>query len=298
MSDPLRSRLSLFTGKGGVGKSTVVAAIAVEASRRGMRPLVVELGHRASMQAIFESGDIGYAPVEVAPGVHACNVDLERAFADYVRAHVPVGPLARRIAKSPTLRRLLEAAPAVAEVLTLARIEALLAEPWHPILVDFDATGHALMFLELPHVFASLADAGPVRRLLDSFAALLADQAHTRLHVVTRPGKLPVQETLELCARLTRERAIPLGTLFVNHVPSPPRVSEPVLDELRRRIADPALACELALCARALEERRAIERELARLCALPLPSVRLPHLRGPIDRAALAALGRAAGGSA
>ena len=86
MSDPFASRLSLFTGKGGVGKSTVVAAVALEARRRGLRPLVVELGHRASMQSIFGAGRIGHAPTEVAPGVHASNVDLEHALADYVAA--------------------------------------------------------------------------------------------------------------------------------------------------------------------------------------------------------------------
>jgi len=308
VSDPFASRLSLFTGKGGVGKSTVVAAVALEARRRGMRPLIVELGHRASMQAIFGGRGaqaIGHAPTEVAPGVHASNVDLEHALADYVAAHVPSGALARRIARSPMLRRFLGAAPAVAEVLTLARLEALLDERergaprWHPLLVDFDATGHALMFLELPRVFESLVgDGGPVRRLLDSFAALLSDRAHTRLHVVTRPGKLPIQETLELCARLAAEHAVPLGTLFVNHVPSPPPIDEPLLEALRARITAPAVACDLALAKRALSDERAVARELARLEVLALPTVRLPHLTGPIDAGALAMLGRAAGATA
>jgi hypothetical protein len=305
VSDPFTRRLSLFTGKGGVGKSTVVAALALEARRRGMRPLVIELGHRASMQSIFGAGPIGHAPREVAPGVHASNIDLERALADYVAAHVPSGALARRIARSPMLGRFLGAAPAVGEVLTLARIEALLREEergaprWHPLLVDLDATGHALMFLELPRVFESLAgDAGPVRRLLDSFAALLADRAHTRLHVVTRPGKLPIQETLELCRRLEAEHAVPLGTLFVNHAPSAPAIDEALLEALRARVREPTAACDLALAQRALADARALTRGLARLTALALPTVRLPHIAEPIDTDALATLGRAAGATA
>ncbi len=307
-ADPFTARLSLFTGKGGVGKSTVAAAVAMEASRRGMRPLVVELGHRASMQAIFGVASVGHDPVEVAPGVHATNVDLERTLADYVRAHVPVRAVANRIAKSRSLRRFFDAAPAVAEVLTLWRIEQLLAEVdaagaprWDPVLVDFDATGHALMFLELPHVFHGLVPAGPIRTLLDSFSALLSDRERTRLHLVTIPGRLPVQETLELCERLTAEHAVPLGTLFVNQVPPPPLPprAEPIVGALLDH-ADPssALADDVALARRAAVAHRARRAELSRLEACPLRRVELPRLRGPIDGRALARLGREAGGAA
>jgi anion-transporting ArsA/GET3 family ATPase len=305
-ADPFTPRLSLFTGKGGVGKSTVAAAIAMEASRRGLRPLVVELGHRASMQAIFGVPRVGHDPIEVAPGVHATNIDLDRTLADYVREQVPVRALASRIARSRSLERFFEAAPAVAEVLTLHRIEQLLAEMgakgqprWHPVLVDFDATGHALMFLELPHVFHGLVPAGPLRALLDSFAALLSDRAHTRLHLVTIPGHLPVQETLELCARLEREHAVPLGTLFVNQVPPPPLPprAEASIDAILTRV-DPAspLGDDLALARRAAHAHHVRRAELARLDALRLPRIELPHLRGALDPRALAHLGRCAGG--
>jgi arsenite-transporting ATPase len=304
LADPWSSRLSLFTGKGGVGKSTVVAAVAIEAARRGLSPLVVELGHRASMQAIFGVSTVGHEPTLVAPGVHASNVDLDHTLGEYIARHVPVRPLARRLAQSPSLRRFFEAAPAVPEVLTLWRLEQLLEDEapdgtprWHPVLVDFDATGHALMFLELPHVFEGLVSAGPVRGLLDSFAALLSDRTRTRLHLVTLPGRLPVQETLELAQRLRTEHAVPLGTLFVNQVPEPPLPlgAGPLLDALRPRARHPGLAADLALASRAQARHEGMRAELARLDALPLPRVELPDLRGPLDPRALGILGRAAG---
>src|SRR5688500_14392327 len=102
--DVFTAPLSLFTGKGGVGKSTVVAAVAVEAARRGKRPLIVELGHRASMQAIFGAATFGHAAREVAPGVHASSFDLGTALGEYAAEHAPA-PIARRIAKSASLRR-------------------------------------------------------------------------------------------------------------------------------------------------------------------------------------------------
>ncbi len=297
-------RLSLFTGKGGVGKSTLVAALAVEAARRGLSPLVIELGHRASMQAVFGVASIGHAPVEVAPGVHATNVDLDRALIEYVEAHVPVRAIARRITKSASLRRFFEAAPAVAEVLTLWRIERLLAEEldgrprFSPVLVDLDATGHALMFLELENVFAGLVDPGPMRTLLDSFAALLSDRERTRLHVVTLPGRLPITETIELVRRLEAEHAVPLGALFVNRVrPAPLEAdAEPILRSLLERATHPGLREDLALLRAELESARAVRTELGRLDALRLPTIELPQLRGAIDARALETLGRIAGG--
>lgn len=305
MRDVWDARLSLFTGKGGVGKSTLVAALAIEAARRGRRPLIVELGHRASMQAIFEAPTIGHHPVEVAPGVHATNIELDRALAEYVDAHVPVRAVARRIRESPFLARFFEAAPAVAEVLTLFRIERLLAEAddggaprWSPVLVDLDATGHALMFLELGNVFAGLATGGPVRTLLDSFAALLSDRERTRLHVVTLPGRLPITETIELVVRLEREHAVPLGTIFVNRVRPAPIApeAEPILAELLARASHAALREDLTLLAAATARHAAVQRELARLDALPLARVTLPELRPPIDPRSLGVLGRIAGG--
>lgn len=291
-----------------MGKSTVVAALALEAGRRGLRPLVVELGHRASMQAVFGVAHVGHAPVEVAPGVHATNIDLDQALQDYVAEHVPFEALARRISRSESLGRFFEAAPAVGEVLTLQRLEQLLAQTdeagrprFDPILVDFDATGHALMFLELPRVFEGLVPRGPVRRLLDSFAALLSDDALTRLHLVTLPGRLPVQETLELHERIRREHAVRLGTLFVNRVPAPPLPpgTEEDLERLRARIADDtAVGADLALLAREQRRRVGLRAQVRRLDALALPRVELPEVPGPLGRDTLARLGRVAAGEA
>ncbi|MGF1466170.1 MAG: ArsA family ATPase [Sandaracinaceae bacterium] len=307
--EPLAYRLSLFTGKGGVGKSTLVAALALEAARRGMRPLVVELGHRASMAAILGRPSVDYEPTEVAPGVHAANIDLERALADYVQKHVPVAPLARRIAASRSLQRFFYAAPAVSEVLTLDRLETLLAEGgeerprFHPVLLDFDATGHALMFLTLPQVFEGLVPSGPLRRLLDAFSTLLTDRERTRLHLVTLPGRLPVQETLELHERLAAHHPdVPLGTVFLNRCPAPslPAPLHPVLDAVlaARDRCPPDVREDLALLSAACRADTRRRAQIARLDALPLPRRTLPDLGpGPLGLDDLAALGLAAGGS-
>lgn len=291
--DPFATRLSLFTGKGGVGKTTVVAALATEAARRGRRPLIVELGHRASMQAVFGVPSIGHTPVEVSAGVFATNIDLDAALRHYIADHVPIAALAARIAESQSMARFFEAAPAVGEVLTLQRLEQLLEGPWDPVLVDFDATGHALMFLELPRVFDGLVSDGPVHRLLESFARLLSDPERTALHLVTLAAALPVQETVELYRTLRDEHAVRRGMLFVNRVPAAPSSSTDDIARWLERLPEthPATT-DLALLAAQHRHHARAESQLDRLRAeVDMPLVPLPEQ----SRLDLEALGRLAG---
>lgn len=302
--DPFARRVQLFTGKGGVGKSTIVAAMAVEAARRGHRPLIVELGHRASMEEILGARRIGYEPREVAPGVHALNVEFDASIRDYLVAHVKVRAVVDRVTRSTTLRRFFQAAPAVAEVATLHKLDSLERDrrrfrpAWHPIYVDLDATGHALMFLELPRVFDGIARAGPLRRALDRLTALLEDRDRTELHLVTLPADLPVQETIELHAALTERRGVRLGWVVVNGVPEPaldPRSlgQLEVLEARARRAGARSLLADAALARRAAREHARALRLIRRLeDAIRLPSVQIPRLAAaPRTIEALGSLG-------
>ena len=289
--DPFGHRLQLFTGKGGVGKSTVVAAMALRAAAQGHRPLVVELGHRATMESLF-GVPVGYEPREVGGGVSAMNMALEDALLDYVAGQVRVRRLAGRIVSNPTLARFFRAAPAVAEVVTLHKLAQLVAAgEHHPIFVDLDATGHALMFLALPEVFEGLATAGPLRAVLERTTTLLRDHERTVLHLVTVPAPLPIQETRELYAKLKADARVRLGALIVNRVPRRPLAAseEVALDALGEEAApDVALARRqlrrVARAARAVEELRTLGPPL-----LPLPE--LPPFEGERAPAALAQLG-------
>lgn len=295
--DPYRHRVQLFTGKGGVGKSSVVAAHALASARAGFRPLVVELGHRATMESIFGGATIGYEPTAVGDGVHACNLTLEEALIDYVREQVKVRTIARRIARQATLKRFFEAAPAVNEVVALRRLARLAEGEFHPVLVDLDATGHALMFLGLADVFEGLVGAGPLKAILDATTSLLRDEARTVLHLVTLPAELPARETAQLYARLSAERRVGLGALVINRFPEA-RFDDGDRLALDRLAESPALRPDVALAER---ELRRFEHAVAQVDVLrrgvPLPAAVLserPSLRralGGAEREALAALG-------
>ena len=307
----LDRRLLLFTGKGGVGKSTVVAALAVEAASRGKRPLIVELGHRASMRTIFAAPELGHAPRPVGEGreIWAANLDFEEALVDYVVEHARFlgRSAARTITGNRALHGLFRAAPAVRETVMLNKLrlferhETRGRPTWGPILVDLDATGHALMLLDMPQILDGLLADGPLRGLVEVLTGLFTDPARTLLNLVTLPAEVPVQETLELYARLDRGRGVQLGAVFVNQVPRPPlrRELRPLLPGLARLAADAglrALACDLELAARALAQEAQVRELVVRLRdALRVPLSLLPRLdvhgRGI---PALQTLGRAA----
>ena len=318
--DPLRHlldrRLLLFTGKGGVGKSTVVAALAVEAAARGLRPLIVELGHRATMQGIFAAGganhgapEIGHDPVPVTADrtIWAANLDLETSIVDYVADQVKLRSVARAIASNRALQGLFRAAPAVREIVTLNKLRLFeravtRGRPtWGPILVDLDATGHALMLLEMPRMIGELLADGPLRGLVDALTGLFTDPTRTLLNLVTLPSEIPVQETLELYQRLRRDHGVPLGALFVNDVAPRAIASElrpylPELAELAQRERLPELAADVQLAGQAIARDELVLALVARLqreADLPLALLpRLaPHEHGLVG---LQRLGRAA----
>jgi arsenite-transporting ATPase len=226
------TRLQLVTGKGGVGKSTVAAALALASARRGLRSLVVEFGDRASMQDVLDSGPIGPVPARVAPGVWAMTLQFGQMLREYVTEHVPLPALAERLLGHAGLDRFLRASPGVAEALALDALGRLAlgrrGEPprFDRVFVDLDATGHALMLLEVPKVLDELLGMGPLRRTLARTSFVLGNRELARLHLVTVPEALAVQETLELYHRLRATASVQLGALVVNQVPVEPFTSD------------------------------------------------------------------------
>jgi anion-transporting ArsA/GET3 family ATPase len=295
----------MFTGKGGVGKTTVVASLALALAEAGRRPLIVEMGHRASMEAVFDAGEIHYEPRQIGPGVWAMNLDFESGLYEYMLEHVRVRRVVKAIMKSKPLQRFFHAAPSVSEVAILNKLANLEAEQdeqgrprWDPILVDLDATGHAIMLLNLPSVLDGLIGDGPMRALVDGFSELLSDPKRSVLHLVTLPRELPAQETAQLFNRLSRHHDVPLGVLFVNKVPRAPLPARgaSILRALERRArtANREDALEAVTVARRAQTRHAGARSMITklLQAVALPLVEVAHVPGRVELQRLTELGR------
>jgi anion-transporting ArsA/GET3 family ATPase len=291
----LDRRLLFFTGKGGVGKSTVAAAVALLAAERGKKVLLVEVDAKGNLTSLLDHGPVGFDPVAVHPGVHAMQMRTDASLREYLKLHVRVpvlggvGPLAN------VLEFVANAAPGVKEILTVGKIchevrESLEGRArWDLVVVDAAASGHIVAQLDSPRTIRELVQVGPVRTQTDWMVDLLADPAITALNVVTAPEEMPVNEAIELVARARSELEVPLGAVVVNRVLAATftRAEEPAFEALctpratevlTKRAGDGAHAVlDSARVASRLREARAPH--LARLRAeLDLPLLYLPQL--------------------
>jgi anion-transporting ArsA/GET3 family ATPase len=222
--DLLDRRLLFFTGKGGVGKSTVAAATALLAANVGKRVLLVEVDAKGDIPAQFEQRPVGFTPRQVYPGVLAMAMDTEASLQEYLRLNLRVPVLGRVGPLAKALDFVASAAPGVKEILTIGKICWEVREAIEGrsdidlVVVDATATGHIAAQLGAPGAIRELVDVGPVRAQTQWLSELLQDPAITAVNVVTTPEEMPVVETIELVEKLRAEVPVPLGTVVVNRV--------------------------------------------------------------------------------
>ena len=222
--DLLDRRLLFFTGKGGVGKSTVAAATALLASNIGKRVLLIEVDAKGDIPAQFEQRPVGFEPREVHPGVLAMAMDTEASLQEYLKLNLRVPVLGRVGPLAKALDFVASAAPGVKEILTIGKICWEVRESIEGrsdidlVVVDATATGHIAAQLGAPGAIRELVDVGPVRAQTQWLSELLEDPAITAVNIVTTPEEMPVAETIELVAKLRAEVPVPLGTVVVNRV--------------------------------------------------------------------------------
>lgn len=219
MLDLLDHRLLFVTGKGGTGKTTVAAALALLASQRGKRTLVCEVDAKGNLGDMFEGGQIAYKAREVSPGLFAMAMDTEQSLDEYLRLflRIPVmgriGPVARMFDFVAT------AAPGVKEILTVGKLTYEVRERHYDlVVVDASATGHIVGQLAAPQAINHLVQVGLVRSQTDWMLDILSDPTRTGVMVVTTPEEMPVNETIELSQRITQETTVKQVAVVVNRV--------------------------------------------------------------------------------
>lgn len=229
----LDRRLLFVTGKGGVGKSTVTAALALLAAEQGQRVLLVEVDARGNLTNLFEHPPVGFEPTAVYPGVYAMQLRTEASLREYLKLNLRIPVVGRIGALANVFDFVANAAPGVKEILTVGKVCWEVRESiegradWDLVVVDAAATGHVLAQLDAPRTIRELVHTGPIRSQTEWMLDILSSPAITALNVVTAPEEMPVNETIELVARAREETTVPLGTVIVNRVlPEPLTVED------------------------------------------------------------------------
>ena len=281
----LDRRFLVVTGKGGVGKSTVAAAMGLLGARRGKRTLVCEVNAQERVAPLLGAPPSGTAIREVLPGLHSVNVTPQEAMREYGLMMLKFKTVYDAVFENRVVRQFLRVIPSLAELVMLGKIlhevrsEEQGRRRWDLVILDAPATGHAVQMLRVPAALLDTVPPGPMRRDAEWMQALLVDPAQTAVSIVTLPEEMPVNEAIELDAQVRGVLDMPRGALVVNAMPdarfsAAERALLPGLSAAPSPLG-PAARAAAVQAHRAELAWRHLERARA---ALDLPTVLLPLL--------------------
>ncbi len=291
-SDLLSKRLIFFTGKGGVGKSALSAALGLTLARRGLRVLLVEMNAQSRMAPLFGVKEIGYDPVSLDSNLYAMNVTPREALEEYMKIVFKFKLIYDRVIHNNLFKVFTKALPGMDDLVTVGKIWYLEQDKdrhgrplWDRIIVDAPATGHGITFLRFPQVAIDTVRVGPIAKSAEQMRDLFLDKNTTSVNLVTLAEELPVNETIELYQSLDDLVGVPFGYVFVNAVY--PRLfaaetadfitngSPAVLESAAGNHAAGLLEAARTELSRETLNRRHIERLRE---ALNVPTIELPYI--------------------
>lgn len=279
-------RFLFITGKGGVGKTTVTAALARSLSARGLRVLVTVCGSKERLSTLLGAPPLRSSIELLAPNIWGVQLVSEVALREYGTMKLKNRALVDAIFDSKYVAGFLNGTPGMKEwsLLGKAWFHATEEEHGRPrfdaVLFDAPATGHGLDMLRVPKVIVEIAPPGVLRNDAERAWEMFRDPAQSGVVVVTLPEEMPTNESLELCAALRNELTLPIAEVVVNSL-FPPLFSAGEAASLGQLAAfhesTPALASLGSAVRRATRERIQSE-SVQRLAALGVPLRELPLL--------------------
>ena len=303
-TDRWPARLHVVTGKGGTGKTSVAAALALGLAQGGRRTLLVEVEGRQGIAQLFGYEPLPYKELRIAqvPGggeVRALAVDPEEALLEYLDMFYKLGAAGRALRKIGAIDFATTIAPGLRDVLLTGKVKESTTRShdgkrvYDAVVLDAPPTGRIGRFLNVTAETARLAKVGPIKTQSEGVASLLRSPI-TAVHVVTLLEEMPVQESLDAIAELTALH-IPVGRIIVNGARPPLLPAGRVTKtELKRGLVAAGLPTDAATVAGLQSEakahltRRELEEGLrAELTELGRPLVELPLLSAGVDRAGL-----------
>ncbi|HEX3478325.1 MAG TPA: ArsA family ATPase [Kofleriaceae bacterium] len=285
----LDRRLILVVGKGGVGRSTVAAAIAGKCAAQGRRTLLYETNASDRLGPYFGRPPVGETLAQLAPNLWAINATPASALAEYGLMILRWKSVYEMVFENRVSKAFLRAIPGLDDYALLGKVwyhtteEKRGAPVWDTLVFDMPASGHSVSMLRVPWVIVDTVPDGPLTRDARTIKAMLCDPARTSAVLVTLAEEMPVNEAIELETQLTALGIVPqhmlVNQVFPRHFPPGTPVSR-VLDALLAEpgslappLAQLAAHAELSRARRALHERYLAElraRARARIDELPM----------------------------
>lgn len=227
VSGLLDTRVLFVTGKGGVGKSTVAAAVAAAGARSGRRTCLVEVEGRQTMSRLFDTQPWDFTERQFRPGLWGLSVDPRESFGEYMEMFYGAKRLSKVVVGTSAVDFATTAAPGIKDVLLIGKVKEI-EERRDPdgrfsydlIVVDSPPTGRIVNFLRAPDATTEMVSVGPIRSQAQSLVDMLLDPHRTHLQLVTLLEEMPVEETIESAAALG-ELGVTLGPVVVNRVMRP-----------------------------------------------------------------------------
>ena len=225
-------QLLVVTGKGGVGKTTLVAVLGQLLSGRGQRVLLLEADPRESLHQALGTEPSAGELVEAGPGLWLQNLQPGVVIVALVQEQITIPFLARKIVESPAFHPFVAGAPGLKETALLGYAMRVLQPGHRPrfdqVLLDAPATGHGAALLAAPGLMARAAQGGQLGEMAAALAGFLADASRCAVLLATLAEEMAVQETLEMITWLASAGGLRPELVLVNqrYPPLPPGLAE------------------------------------------------------------------------
>ena len=228
------SRVVFVSGKGGVGKTTIAAALALAAARAGQHVLLCEVEQRQALAPLFGKEHLHYDERQLAQNLRGMSIEPDESLVDYLRHFYGIPGISRALASSRAVEFATQIAPGLRDILLVGKVKEaeVRREPdgkptYDLIVVDAPPTGRLPRFLDAPRAITSLVSSGPVSRQAQGVLDMTTNAARCQVVLVTLPEELPIRETLETRTALA-SLGVQCGPVICNQLwPDAPELLDP-----------------------------------------------------------------------
>jgi len=217
------ARVTVVSGKGGVGKTTVAAALAIAAARAGKHVLLAEMEDREAFAPIFGLRKLAYTEQTIAPNITGLTVEADEALVDYLRMFYGIPTISRALMRTKAVEFATQTAPGLKDILLIGKVkeaESRRQDGKHVfdfIVVDAPPTGRLPRFLDAPRAVTDLVHGGQIRTQAQGVLDMVTDPKRCQVVLVAQPEEMPVRETAETVETLSK-MGIALGPIVMNGV--------------------------------------------------------------------------------